>query len=76
MKKTLFEQVYEKYGIVIGKRLWCSQIEVLQWAFDAVEQGEQPEKVELTDPFVQVVFDLIVCDLKWQQRKAGAEDEK
>ena len=41
MKKTLFEQVYEKYGIVIGKRLWCSQIEVLQWAFDAVEQGEK-----------------------------------
>lgn len=73
MKKTLFEQVYEKYGIVIGKRLWCSQIEVLQWAFDSVEQGE---KVELSDPFVQVVFDLIICDLKWQQRKAGVEDEK
>ena len=73
MKKTLFEQVYEKYGIVIGKRLWCSQIEELQWAFDAVEQGE---KVELSDPFVQVVFDLILCDLKWQQRKAGDEDEK
>ena len=73
MKKTLFEQVYEKYGIVIGKRLWCSQIEELQWAFDAVEKGE---KVELSDPFVQVLFDLIICDLKWQQRKAGAEDEK
>ena len=66
MKKTLFEKVYEKYGIVIGKRLWCSQIEELQRAFDAVEQGK---KVELSDAFIQVMFDLIICDLKWQERK-------
>ena len=73
MRKTLFEKIYEKYGIVIGKRLWCSQIEELQQAFDTVEQGET---VELSDPFVQIVFDLVICDLKWQQRKEGYEDEK
>ena len=73
MKKTLFEKVYEKYGLVIGKKLWGSQIEELQWAFDAIEKGE---KVELSDAFVQVVFDLIMCDLKWQSRKEGADDEK
>lgn len=73
MKKTLFEKVWEKYGLVIGKKLWCSQIEELQWAFDAVEKGE---KVELSDAFIQVVFDLIMCDLNWQKRKEGANDEK
>lgn len=73
MKQTLFEQVYGKYGIVIGKRLWCSQIEELQRAFDAIEKGQ---KLKLSDPFVQVTFELIICDLKSQQRKEGTEDEK
>ena len=71
---TLFEKVFEKYGIVIGKTLWGSQIEELQFAFDSLEHGE---KVELNDSFVQLTFDLIVCDLRWQKRKKeGMKNEE
>lgn len=73
MKKTLFEHVYEKYGLIIGKRLWCSQIEELQRACDTAEKGEKPV---LSDPFVKLVFEMAISDLIWQKRMEGEEDEE
>lgn len=73
MKKTLFEQIFEKYGIVISKKLWPQQIEELEAAFEAMEKKE---KVELYDSFTHLAFDLIACDLKWQKRKEMEENEK
>ena len=73
MKKTLFEQIFEKYGLVIGKRLWPQQIEELENAFNCIEKKE---KVEIHDSFVGIVFEIIACDLKWQKRKEMAENEQ